>query len=60
MTLELSRTRGLVKPNTVGLKVLGDGDLDKALVVHAHKVSAKAKEKIEAAGGRVELIEAKS
>ena len=59
VTLDLIRERGLLKPNTVGIKVLGDGDIDKALVVHAHKVSAKAKEKIEAAGGRVELIEAK-
>jgi large subunit ribosomal protein L15 len=38
------------------IKVLARGDLDKALVVTAHAFSAAAKAKIEAAGGRVELI----
>jgi large subunit ribosomal protein L15 len=35
------------------IKVLGDGELDRALTVHAHRFSAAAKEKIEAAGGTV-------
>jgi large subunit ribosomal protein L15 len=38
------------------VKVLARGDIDKALVVKAHACSAAAKAKIEAAGGRVELI----
>ena len=38
------------------VKVLGDGDLSKALTVKAHGFSAKAKEKIEGAGGKAELI----
>jgi large subunit ribosomal protein L15 len=38
------------------VKVLGDGELSKALTVRAHGFSAKAKEKIEAAGGKAELI----
>jgi large subunit ribosomal protein L15 len=38
------------------VKVLGRGDIDKALVVRVHACSAAAKTKIEAAGGRVELI----
>jgi large subunit ribosomal protein L15 len=38
------------------IKILGDGEIDRALTVHAHKVSASAKAKIEAAGGRVEII----
>lgn len=38
------------------VKVLGRGELDKALVVKAHAVSAGARAKIEAAGGSVELI----
>ena len=38
------------------VKVLGDGELTKALTVKAHGFSAKAKEKIEAAGGKAELI----
>ncbi|MCC6160111.1 MAG: 50S ribosomal protein L15 [Deltaproteobacteria bacterium] len=39
-----------------GIKVLSDGDLTVALTVKAHGFSAKAKEKILAAGGQVELI----
>jgi large subunit ribosomal protein L15 len=38
------------------VKVLARGDIDKALVVKAHACSAAAKAKIEAAGGRLELI----
>jgi large subunit ribosomal protein L15 len=41
------------------IKVLGDGDLDRALTVHAHKFSASARAKIEAAGGAVEIIPVK-
>jgi large subunit ribosomal protein L15 len=37
--------------------VLGRGDIDVALVVRVHRISAGARSKIEAAGGRVELIE---
>ena len=55
VTLDEAKRRGLVRANTAGLKVLGDGELTKALVIHAHKASAKAKEKIEAAGGRLEI-----
>lgn len=39
-----------------GVKILGDGRLDKALAVRAHRFSAKAIEKIQAAGGTVEVI----
>jgi large subunit ribosomal protein L15 len=38
------------------VKVLGRGEIDKPLVVKAHKFSATARSKIEAAGGRVETI----
>ncbi|HEV2654955.1 MAG TPA: 50S ribosomal protein L15 [Ktedonobacteraceae bacterium] len=44
--------RGLVK-------VLGDGEIDHALTVHAHKFSQSARAKIEAAGGTVEIIPVK-
>ncbi|MGH3994484.1 MAG: uL15 family ribosomal protein [Pseudonocardiaceae bacterium] len=37
--------------------MLGQGDLDKALTVHAHGFSKTAREKIEAAGGTCRLIE---
>ena len=42
-----------------GVKILGDGKLDKKLTVKAHKFTKSAVEKIEAAGGSVEIIETK-
>lgn len=39
-----------------GIKVLGNGEINKKLTVKAHKFSKKAAEKIEAAGGKVEVI----
>jgi large subunit ribosomal protein L15 len=41
------------------IKVLGNGDIDRALTVHAHKVSESARTKIEAAGGSIEIIPTK-
>ena len=41
------------------IKVLGNGDIDRALTVHAHKVSESARAKIEAAGGSIEIIPTK-
>ena len=48
---------GLVKGAFDKVKILGDGELDRALTVRAHAFSARAKEQIEKAGGKVELIE---
>ncbi len=48
--------RGFVQGKKTLVKILGQGSLSRALTVKAHKFSAKAKEKIEASGGRVELI----
>lgn len=47
---------GVIKKLGDGLKVLGAGELSRAITVRAHLFSASAKEKIQAAGGRVELI----
>ncbi len=47
---------GAVKAAKDGLKILGDGELTKAVSVKAHKFSASAKEKIEKAGGKAEQI----
>ncbi len=47
---------GAVKVRKDGLKVLGDGELTKAVSVKANKFSASAREKIEKAGGKVEEI----
>jgi large subunit ribosomal protein L15 len=49
---------GLVPRRCERVKVLGDGALSKKLAVRAHAFSASAKEKIEKAGGTVELLEA--
>lgn len=45
---------GIIKHDDALVKVLGDGDITKALTVKVDKVSASAKAKIEAAGGKVE------
>jgi len=55
ITPELLRREGLVKKN-LPVKILGDGELTKKFSVKAHKFSASAKEKIEAAGGSWEEI----
>src|SRR5436309_11771931 len=47
----------LYKDAKDGLKILGDGELTKALTVRAHKFSKGAQEKIEKAGGKIEVIE---
>ena len=49
---------GVVKKIGDGIKVLGDGDLNKAFTIKAHKFSESAAEKIRSAGGEVEVIQA--
>ena len=49
---------GVIKNLKKPVKVLGQGDLEGALTVCAHKFSATARQKIEAAGGKAEVIEA--
>ncbi len=56
VTLEALQQAGLVSEPLDGLKVLGNGELTKKLTVVATKFSATAKEKIEAAGGKIEVI----
>jgi large subunit ribosomal protein L15 len=56
VTPDLLRAHGMVRRNQGDIKILGDGELKVALSVHAHAFSASAKEKIAAAGGKVELI----
>jgi large subunit ribosomal protein L15 len=52
---------GLIRKSGRGaVKVLGDGDVAHALTVRAHKVSEGAKQKLEAAGGRVEVLAPRS
>jgi large subunit ribosomal protein L15 len=47
---------GLIKKVGDGIKILGDGEITKALTVKAHKFSKSAQESIEAAGGKAEVI----
>jgi large subunit ribosomal protein L15 len=46
----------IIRRKTQPLKILGDGELSKALTVRAHKFSASARQKIEAAGGTIEEL----
>ena len=47
---------GVVRKLKAGLKILGDGDISRAITVEAHRFTASAKEKIEAAGGKAVLV----
>jgi large subunit ribosomal protein L15 len=56
ITPELLRERGLVRTTRQPVKVLGRGEITKALTVRAHKFSGKAAEKIAAVGGTAETL----
>lgn len=55
--LEVLRTSGLAKKTDVPVKVLGRGELTKKFTVIVHKASKSATERIEAAGGTVQLVQ---
>ena len=56
VTVETLIESGIVKNPRDGVKILGNGDLTKKLIVQADAFSAKAAEKIEALGGKAEVI----
>ena len=56
ITPEVLHERGIVKKRFDELKILGDGEVDKALNVSAHRFSKSAGEKIAAAGGKVTVL----
>ncbi len=56
ITPEVLYKAGIVGSTSALVKVLGDGELKKAITVHAHKFSKSAEEKITKAGGKIELI----
>ena len=56
ITPEYLRKAGVIKTKHP-IKVLGDGELSKALTVHAHKFSKSAQEKITKAGGKFEVLQ---
>jgi large subunit ribosomal protein L15 len=47
---------GLIKKKRQRIKILGQGELNRPIIVQAHKFSKSAEEKIRAAGGRTEVI----
>jgi large subunit ribosomal protein L15 len=57
VTIELMQANGLGTRKDVPIKILANGELSKALTVHAHAFSASARECIEAAGGACKLVE---
>jgi large subunit ribosomal protein L15 len=57
VTPDSLREKNLATRREVAVKILGQGELSKALTVHAHAFSKTAREKIEAAGGTCQLIE---
>lgn len=56
ITPELLKEKGIIKKLNDGVKVLGNGQLTKKLTVRAQKFSKAAQEKIEAVGGKAEVI----
>ena len=50
------RQAGLIKKSRDGIKLLGGGELTNPLTVKVHKVSRAAREKVESAGGKIEII----
>jgi large subunit ribosomal protein L15 len=57
VTPESLHERGVIRSSSALVKILADGELQSAMHIRAHKFSASAKEKIEAAGGTAEVIE---
>ena len=56
VTPELLKEKGIVKKQLCGIKVLGNGNLEKKLTVRANRFSSSAITKIESAGGTAEVI----
>ncbi len=56
VTPESLRERKLVRKKGLKVKILGEGEISFPLIVKVHKISQQAKAKIEAAGGKVEVI----
>jgi len=56
VTPQVLRDKGMIKKLSDPVKILSDGDFTKPMVISAHKFSRKAIEKIEAAGGRAEVL----
>ncbi len=58
ISLDLLKQKGLIKDTGRPVKILSDGEIKNPINIQAHAVSKKALEKIQGAGGKVELINA--
>jgi large subunit ribosomal protein L15 len=56
VTIDLLLEYGFIRKKLDGVKILGDGDLEKTLTVKVNKISKSAQEKIVARGGKVEVV----
>ena len=56
VTPEILKERGIIKKQLCGIKVLGNGELEKKLTVKANRFTSSAVTKIESAGGNAEVI----
>ena len=56
ISLETLKEAKRIHPSSEGLRILGNGEIKKALTIKANYVTPSAKEKIEAAGGKIELV----
>lgn len=56
VTIERLKEEGLIKKEYDGIKILGNGKLEKSLTVQAHKFSKSAEQSIVEAGGKIEVI----
>lgn len=56
ISLETLKEAKRIHPSSEGLRILGNGDVKSALTIKANYVTPSAKEKIEAAGGKIELV----
>ena len=56
LDMDVLKQAGLVKKISRGIKLLGNGDISHPLTVKIQKVSKAAREKIESAGGKIEIV----
>lgn len=56
VSLQKMKEIGLIKNTILPVKILADGEITKAVTIQANAFSKKAKEKIEAVGGKIEVI----
>ncbi len=54
--VELLKEAGLVRKRSCGVKLLGHGDVSSPIFIKVNRVTKSAREKIEAAGGRIEIV----